>query len=222
MRVRNSLCASFALPPSPKILERTFSWGPRTQWTKTSMDCLILERPVNVNHAFLIRRTPFVEELLAASGVLCVVCSGSLIASPKKRNANGTATKSANPWLVTAFWQLLLLCFCLDVRLCAEIAPVTQNVEMIFCLWGTLDDFFFLGHWLSKFRAISVCGYPFYFGKFFEPFEDLHHSFDDVFWKIWPSSVLRVWRSFWYLFLVCLKFTQLRLYFKCWTVVALF
>ena len=38
-----------------------------------------------------------------------------------------------------------LLCFCLDVRLCAEIAPVTQTVEMIFCLWGGLDDLFFGG-----------------------------------------------------------------------------
>ena len=96
--------------------------------------------------------------------------SGKPRSYTKRGNTNGTATKSANPWLVTAFWQLLLLCFCLDVRLCAEIAPVTQNVEMIFCLWGRLDDFFF---WGTDFQSLGQ--YQFVVARFI--FENsLNHS----------------------------------------------
>ena len=42
---RNSLCASFARPPWPRILLRTLTCAPKMQYTNASIDWLIRERP---------------------------------------------------------------------------------------------------------------------------------------------------------------------------------
>ena len=143
----------------------------RRVW-KTEKDCLRAPLKVIIYSASRSAATSFIIFFLGSSRIYCSNFSTSGGCSTKAFGFFCLATYAQSSsskdryfvislkmilnWLSVTFSSfhecqsreqvaVKLLCFCLDVRLCAEIAPVTQTVEMIFYLWGRLDDLFFGG-----------------------------------------------------------------------------
>ena len=67
-RVKNSVWASFALPPSQRMLLLTFTCEPKMQYTKASIDWLMRERPACVKP----------DELIGVNQAYCSISSGSM------------------------------------------------------------------------------------------------------------------------------------------------